>query len=236
MAADVSRDDVKEEENLLVEAVSLLVQRQRETETWVAEQIWHAEERAASAERRYTELEARLTGIEHQLERIVRDLEPARSDPVVDERLARLREQVEDLKSDTDGRPARGAPSAADLSGPRNALRPDPDAPREAEPHAPRREREYEPAVSREREYEPAVSRERDYEPGGARREVDAGRSPVRTAAASGRPARAASAAGQSASFMELLGSTPQDRFGLLLIGVGMVAVLYALLTQLRFA
>ena len=57
--------------NLLIEAVSLLVQRQRETEGWVAEQIWQAEERAAATERRYAELEARLLGIEEHVSRLV---------------------------------------------------------------------------------------------------------------------------------------------------------------------
>jgi hypothetical protein len=39
----------------------------------------------------------------------------------------------------------------------------------------------------------------------------------------------------QSPGLLELLGSTPQDRFGVALIGLGAVAVLYALLTQVRF-
>src|SRR5438270_10800705 len=99
---DLSKNEVKEvkeEGNLLIEAVSLLVQRQRETEGWVAEQIWQAEERASAAERRYAELETRLTGIEEHLARLVQDVEPARGDAVVDERLSRLREQVEGLKT-----------------------------------------------------------------------------------------------------------------------------------------
>jgi hypothetical protein len=54
-------------------------------------------------------------------------------------------------------------------------------------------------------------------------------------------PPRAAAPApsGQSGKsnvgFLDLLGATREDRFGVVLIGLGGVAVLYALLTQLRF-
>src|SRR5919202_2974216 len=86
----VSRKDdaheVQEEGNLLIEAVSLLVQRQRETESWVAEQLWQAEERAAATERRYAELESRLASIEEHLARLVHEVEPPR-EAQVDERL-----------------------------------------------------------------------------------------------------------------------------------------------------
>src|SRR5437868_14500501 len=92
------RTEVKVEGNLLIEAVSLLVQRQRETESWVAEQIWQAGERASATDRRYAELEARLEGIEAHLARLVHEVEPTRGDPVGDERLARLRERVVGLQ------------------------------------------------------------------------------------------------------------------------------------------
>ncbi|TMF06483.1 MAG: hypothetical protein E6I52_00235 [Chloroflexi bacterium] len=75
------------------------MQRQRETEGWVNEQVWQAEERVAATERRYAELEARLAGIEDQLMRLAQEAgEPGRGDAGVDERLALLREQVEGLK------------------------------------------------------------------------------------------------------------------------------------------
>jgi hypothetical protein len=201
VASDLSRSDVKEEvgvgvgENLLIEAVSLLMQRQRETESWVAEQVWQSEERAAVAERRYAELEARLVGIEDQLDRLMREVEPGRSD-AVDERLAGLREQLEGLKSGSDGRPVRAVPAPSPPT-----LEVTPLPPREPEPPT------YHAAPSREPE------------------------PPVYKAA----PPRAAVAAGdgQSAGFWDLLGSTPQDRFGIALIGLGAIAVLYAVLTQL---
>jgi hypothetical protein len=111
---DLSRIEAKEEGNLLIEAVSLLVQRQRETESWVAEQIWQAEERASAAERRYAELDTRLAEIEEHVARLSLDLEPSRQEPGVQERLTRLREQVEGLKSTAgDGRGNRGAPIGA---------------------------------------------------------------------------------------------------------------------------
>ena len=46
--------------------------------------------------------------------------------------------------------------------------------------------------------------------------------------------AAVAHASGSGVGFWDLLGSNPQDRAGVLLIGAGGVAVLYALLTQLR--
>ena len=109
MSANLPRTELGEEDNLLVEAVSLLVKRQHETESRVAEQLWQAEERTAASERRYAELEARLASIEGQLARVVHEVEPARGDAATDERLARLREQLEGLKSGGDGRPARSA-------------------------------------------------------------------------------------------------------------------------------
>ncbi|HEX8967466.1 MAG TPA: hypothetical protein VF937_06285, partial [Chloroflexota bacterium] len=182
---------------LLIEAVSLLVQRQRETEAWVSEQICHADERAAATERQYAELEARLKGIEDRLMRLTHESEPGRSDPATDERLARLREQVQGLKTGPDERPARRAAmlglTAADET-------PSSPAPETRRPNN---------AVARE----PEPPRER----------------PVAR-----RVATLASQA-QSATFWELLGATPQDRFGVVLIGLGAIAVLYAILTQLHF-
>jgi hypothetical protein len=189
--SDLNRKEVGEEGNLLIEAVSLLVQRQRETEGWIAEQIWQAEERASASERLYAELEVRLAGIEEHLARLVHDVEPLRDDVGVDERLERLREQVEGLKSSGDGRAVRPNPVLAVSPG----SIPPPAA---------------EPRHSTERR---AV---------GAR--------PV----AEPRP-RTAGTSGPGVSFWELLGQSPQDRFGLVLIGAGLVAVVYAGLTQLRF-
>jgi hypothetical protein len=178
--SDLSRNEVevKEEGNLLIEAVSLLVQRQRETESWVAEQMWQADERAAATDRRYAELEARLEGIEEHLARLVHHIEPMRGDADTDERLARLREQVAGLKSESTVRePESARPVLAVV-----------------EPHQER------PAVAA-----PA-------------------------------PAPATAAGARNVTFWDVLGRSPQDRFGLLLMGVGVFAVLYAVLSQLRFS
>jgi hypothetical protein len=203
---DLNRTEATEEGNLLIEAVSLLVQRQRETESWVAEQIWQAEERANAAERRYAELDTRLVDIEEHVARLAHDLEPSRQEPGVQERLTRLREQVEGLKSSAgDGRGTRSTPvgTAAPAAPPLLAA-----VPSEAEASPPR-----ETPPSRE----PASPRE-----------------PAQV-----RPSRivraGADSSGSAAGFWELLGATPQDRFGAVLIFAGAVAVLYALLLQVRF-
>ncbi|HEV7663848.1 MAG TPA: hypothetical protein VGQ62_09960 [Chloroflexota bacterium] len=213
MAPDLSRTDVrnevKEEGNLLIEAVSLLVQRQRETESWVAEQVWQAEERAVAAERRYSELDERLASIEDHLARLVQEVEPSAADRAMAEQLTRLREQVDGLK----------AAGAADVGlGHREATVPAVAATTAAASEAPTRPL----PVSEARAA--ANDAPRPATPVAERR-------PLRT------PARATtSAGGQSVGFWELLGTTPQDRAGVLLIGAGAVAVLYALLSQLRFA
>jgi hypothetical protein len=190
--SDLSRVEVKEEGNLLIEAVALLVRRQRESESWIAEQIWQAEERALAAERRYAELEVRLDSIEQNLARLAHDAEPAPGDAGVEERLARLREQVEGLKSGSEARAGRPAVVTDRPAGPTQA--PVGEA------------------------YEP--------ESAGAR--------PVR--ASDMRFERRAAATAHGPGFWELLGASPQDRAGLLLIGGGAIFVVYAFLTQLRFS
>ena len=205
MARDLSHDEAHEEDNLLIEAVSLLVQRQRETEAWVAEQIEQAVERAASVERQYAALESRLAGIEEQLDSLVREVEPGRGDAVVGQRLARLREQVADLRSDNDGRSLRSLPSTA--SAEPQPERAEPDAFRAAAPSS----------IS-------AVPPPLEASGGAA---VSA---PTTSVAATPLIAGVAS----RVSLWDLTGPTSRDRFGLALIGLGVIAVLYAVFTQLR--
>jgi hypothetical protein len=82
VASNLPREDLPHEENLLLEAVSLLVERQRDTEQ-------------------------RLAAIEDRVNRLVREQTSARA-PGADERLARLREQVAALRSgETESRPVR---------------------------------------------------------------------------------------------------------------------------------
>ncbi|MBV9132213.1 MAG: hypothetical protein JO318_05925 [Chloroflexi bacterium] len=220
MARDLPHDEGQEEDNLLIEAVSLLVQRQRETEAWVAEQIDQAHERSVAAERHYAELETRLLGLEDQIDRLVRELEPGRGDTVAGQRLARLREQVEDLKSETDGRPLRSVPAPVLPPAPRamEQSAPPPDRSTEAPAPVPHRSVQVDAASATRGTLETsAPPPPRTYE-----REV--------MVAPAARPA----SQGAGASLLEFMGPTPQDRFGVVLIFLGVVAVLYAVLTQLR--
>ena len=207
MSANPPRNDVSEEGTLLIEAVSLLVQRQRDSESRVAEQVLHAEQRAAATERLYAELEARVASIEEQLTRLAREIEPVRGDPAANERLARLREQLEGLKAGADGRSARAATPAVP-AGPGGSVG----------PGAPTAD----------------TVLLRDPEP--VRASVESKpRSRPAAAPAAAMPARApAPQPAQRVSFWDLLGSNAQDRFGLAFIGLGAVAVLYAALSLLR--
>lgn len=82
VASNLPRRESSEEENLLIEAVSLLVQRQRD------------------AEERYADLENRLADIERQLSRVA----PSGTGG---ERLALLREQLAELRAEPEARPVR---------------------------------------------------------------------------------------------------------------------------------
>jgi hypothetical protein len=196
VTSDLSRNEVREEGNLLIEAVALLVQRQRETESWVAEQIWQAEERAAATDRRNAELEARLEGIEGHLARLVHELEPQPGDAVANERLARLREQVEGLKLEPTVREPESARTVVAEPRPVVTRSPDPVPAAEPRPGAPAEPRH---------ERRPAA-------------------------------AQAVSSRGSSVSFLDVLGPNPQDRWGVVLIGAGVLAFVFAVLTQLRFS
>jgi translation initiation factor IF-2 len=181
VARDLPHDEPQHEDNLLVEAVSLLVQRQRETEAWVAEQIDQADQRTASVERRYADLDARLAALEEQLDRALRELEP--TDRSAGERLARLREQVADLRTDpVDGRQLRPLHSAAPAPAARVA---------------------------------PPVA------------------APVPAPAPA--PAPAAQPPRPAGGMSSAIGGTARERFGLLAMFLGLVAILYAVLSQLRF-
>jgi hypothetical protein len=199
--------EVKDEGNLVIEAVSLLVQRQREMESWVAEQIWQAEERGAAAERRYAEVEERLAGIEDHLARLVHEVEPSRTDAGLAERLSRLREQVEGLKASGDGGPLPHEPHLS--AAPGSAVAPRDEA---AEPVA----------------FAPPA--------GPAAGVAPAGRAVPRyeTRVTARPPAAAAVPGGQRLGFWDLLGTSRDDRLGVVLIGAGAVALLYAILTLLR--
>ena len=234
--------ETQQEGNLLIEAVSLLVQRQRETETWVSEHLWQAEQRAIESERRYAELESRLAGIESHLARLVGEVEPS-DDP----RVARLREQIEDLKgeqplrapddfgqplgapaelSNAHGHPATsGKPPMVEPVRQERVVGPEPPVPPVASPApAP-------PPMVVSSPAQPATRAEvtQAAESNSVASTAVAPVPPRAATTPSGQPARA------NVGFLDLLGATREDRFGVVLIGLGGVAVLYALLTQLRF-
>jgi hypothetical protein len=87
-----------EEADLLIEAISLLGQRQQETEAWAAERVHQADERAQAVEQRQLELERRLESLEQRLAQLGEQIEPELPAGGPDERLARLRQHVEELR------------------------------------------------------------------------------------------------------------------------------------------
>jgi hypothetical protein len=87
-----------QEAELLLEAIHLLAQRQQETEIWAAERIRLAEERATAAEQRQTAFEAQLAALEGRVAALASEEQPTLIAGTPEERLARLREQVEELR------------------------------------------------------------------------------------------------------------------------------------------
>jgi hypothetical protein len=199
--------EIKPEGNLLIEAVSLLVQRQRETETWISEQLWQAEQRAADTEQRYAELASRLAGIESHLAQLVHEMEPGADDG----RIARLRDQLQDLR--------RGEPMRASDEVTRPI--PTPIEPM-AEDRAPRSS-----PTAQLTSTAPVAS-----EP---RAETTAAPVPSQPRRAVAAAAAAPSTSTTNVTFWELLGSTRGDRFGAVMMGLGAVALLFVVLSQLRF-
>ena len=190
MASNLPRREVSEEENLLIEAVSLLVQRQRDTEA-----------RTAAAERHFAELESRLADIEARLSEVA----PSRVSGSVDKRLALLREQLEALRAESEGRGARPV-GLTSLEGRRQ--------PGSPSPH-------------------PSAAPPSDtMVPRASANEAAAATPPVR-APLEHRAAQAA--AGGAVSAWDVFGATPRHRFALLLIVVGVLAVLYSAFLLIRF-
>lgn len=86
-----------EEADLLIEAISLLGQRQQELDAWAAERERLADERIIALEQRQAEFDRRLDALEVQVGLLrVGDADGAESSP--ETRLERLRQQVEELR------------------------------------------------------------------------------------------------------------------------------------------
>jgi len=81
-----------QEAELLIEAISLLAQRQQETEMWAAERIRFAEDRATSAEHRLTSIETQLSALEGAVAKLSDQEEPALIAGTPEECLAKIQE------------------------------------------------------------------------------------------------------------------------------------------------
>jgi hypothetical protein len=82
---------MNEESRLLVEAVSLLLEREREIEATLTDRFHHAERHAARVERGYAEVEARVHRIEKRLAELAPSIDPRSGDLAV---LAQIRGQL----------------------------------------------------------------------------------------------------------------------------------------------
>jgi hypothetical protein len=171
------------ERALLLEALTLLVQRQTETETALADQLARTNNRVATVERHCVELEARLADIDTRLQRLALEVQP---DPGLPQRVAVLQAQVERLHGHAAASEAvpRAQPVAA----------PGPMPVAAASASAP---------------------------------------PPVRPRAAPLPPRRAVLVASGD-TLWDRLGATNQDRASVVLIGTGVLVVVFAALAQLR--
>jgi hypothetical protein len=265
VSSDSSHSHATEEDNLLVEAVSLLLRRQHETEALVSEQISRSEERSKATEQQYADLESRLASIEDRLSQLLCEPRPNKSDVAVDERLVRLREQLEELKAETNGRPlgAASQPTASpvlDLEplpadayatqrpptqmGGATTTTPNGSPPEQASsrptPQPTKMVPAYDQTTAASRPAEPPQSMAVTAESPAPQLEV----SPPRVSTGATAPTAAltpaptapplATPTSRSARFWDLVGATSQERFGLVLIGAGLAAVAYAILTQLH--
>jgi hypothetical protein len=171
---DQAEATVVRERALLLEALTLLVQRQAETETALTDQLARTNNRVTTVERRYIDLEARLGDIDERLRRLAIEVEP---DPGLRQRVVVLQAQVERLHS-------RGAEAPV-------AAPPPPPASVQTAP-------------------------------------------PVRPPRAAPLPPRRAAMVASGDTLWDRLGANNQDRASVVLIGTGLLVVVFAALAQLR--
>jgi hypothetical protein len=202
------------ERALLLEALTLLVQRQAETESALIQQVGETNSRVAAMERRSRDLEERLAEIGERLQRLASEVEP---DPGLPRRVAVLQAQVERLH----GRPVDDALAPTPVAQP---------AHRVEEP----RVRVEEPRVRveepRARFDEPPAR----FDEPSPRFEAPPPRREVHQVRSQAVPPRRALLATSTGTLWERLGATNQDRASLVLMGTGVVVVLAAALAQLR--
>jgi len=108
---------LSEEADLLIEAVSLLGQRQQELDAWAAERERASDERLVAVEERQAEFERRLAALEQRVAQLD-DGEHGGPAGGPEDRLERLRQQVEEL---------RGAAVQIDEAAPESDVLPAPE-------------------------------------------------------------------------------------------------------------
>jgi hypothetical protein len=217
---DQAETSVVRERTLLVEALTLLMERQQEAETELTERLARTNSRVVAVERRFGEIESRLAGIEERLLRLATEVEP---DPGVSRRVATLQAHVERLQS------PGTSPSGAAAQQPqetRSRARPAP-SPAEAliaaeEWASSRRRAEVRPEPEEAPEQvsyvgQPIAQREQ--------------RSPAHEPTTF----RRVMATPSGATLWDRLGSSNQDRASVLLIAAGVLVVVFAALAQIRF-
>jgi hypothetical protein len=176
------------ERALLLEALTLLVQRQADTESALTDKVARTNTRVANVERRGADLEARVADIDARLQQLATQVEP---DPGLASRVAVLQAQLQQLHV---GRIAEQ---------PYQSSAPEPPT-HQAPPTS---------------QTEPAVP---------ASPPVQAVRKPQAP------PPRRAAVVGSADSLWDRLGTTNQDRASAVLIGTGVLVVVFAALAQLR--
>jgi len=192
---ELAEATVVRERALLLEALTLLVKRQAETETALTAQLARTNARVAAAERRGLELEARLADIDARLQRLASEVAP---DPGLPRRVAVLQSQVENLQA------AAGSTQAALAV---------------TEPRAPQA------VISVAAVAAPAPQ---------AVPSVATPSAPPRQPQAAPLAPRRAALVGSPDTLWDRLGSTNQDRASVVLIGAGVLAVVFAAIAQLR--
>jgi hypothetical protein len=238
----------RHERSLVLEALTLLAQSQADLEHAVGDQVAHAAQRVAAVERRCDEFDARLLSIDEHLQRLLLQLEPP-PDPDIHDRLAQLQAHVERLSArerrplviEAWSRPPAAPNGPAPAPGPVPPAPPPPSRASEPAPTPSPRYRDAAPAPSPHADEPAPAPMSQASEPVArplpqASEPAPAALSQAREIGQPGAPARAlrTTAVAAPPSMWELLGPTPKDRTAIILMAIGLVAVIFAVLLQLR--
>jgi hypothetical protein len=209
-----------EESSLLVEAVSLLVQRQREAEVWLAEQFRQTLLSDSALDRRMAELEERLGRIQARLGTLAAEVDPNLASAGD---IARLEQGLQSLTNGAAGFPAR--PQTLTVV-PSQTPSPSMDLPPRLTVEAANGARPRGPVNGAVRHAAESRSSE----------DADAAPGHVAPAYAAVGDAAAGGAGPRRASAWDVFGATPRERWGLALMGGGALALLYLVLRGLGFS